>query len=330
MNKLVLAAKISKYIGLTKLCYFLNRNKKRVVAYHNVIPDEIWDNTFHLSHSMRLSSFKKQVEVLQKRFPIDLDIDNKKTAVITFDDGYMNQCTVASKYMDEKNIKGYFFCVGSLINEKRIFPIDLIQFWVSYVKGGRYKIIENIDVLISDNRKKSFDELENLFVTNKISVENLLRRLNELVSFESLIEKNKEMYILRFQGIETKMIEQMQRKGHKIGAHSYNHKRLVTLSKSELEEDIKICSELRESIYNTDIFCYPFGDIKDINEAVIDNLKKYKFKKAFAYRNSPLKDGQYNDYFLPRIFLHDTDDEDLIDFTLSGAKHFIRFLRLLP
>ena len=214
--------------------------------------------------------------------------------------------------------------------KKEFFPIDLIQFWVSYVKGGRYKIIENIDVLISDNRKKSFDELEDLFVTNKISVENLLRRLNELVSFESLIEKNREMYVLRFQGIETKMIEQMQKKGHKIGAHSYNHKRLVTLSKSELEQDIKKCSELRESIYNTDIFCYPFGDIKDINEAVIDNLKKYKFKKAFAYRNSPLKDGQYNDYFLPRIFLHDTDDEDLIDFTLSGAKHFIRFLRLLP
>ena len=57
-------AKISKYTGFTLLCYFLNRNRKRTIAYHNVIHDQYWDNSVHLAHSMKESSFRKQIEVI--------------------------------------------------------------------------------------------------------------------------------------------------------------------------------------------------------------------------------------------------------------------------
>ena len=83
-------------------------------------------------------------------------------------------------------------------------------------------------------------------------------------------------------------------------------------------------------LYNTKIFCYPYGSQKDISEKVIEELKKNNFTNSFAYSNAPLSGMDYNDYFMPRMFIPDTDDKDLINFVLSGAKHFVSFRRLLP
>ena len=155
-------AQISKYTGFTSLCYFLNRNRKRIIAYHNIIPDRYWDNSIHLAHSMKESSFRKQIEVIRKRFDVDLDIYNSKTVTLTFDDGYLNQYTVASKILDENKVKGYFFCVADLINDRKTLDIDMLQYWISYVPYGIYKIEEvdlNLNIRDEDSRKSEWQKI---------------------------------------------------------------------------------------------------------------------------------------------------------------------------
>ena len=70
-------AKISKITGFTSLCYRLNKNRKRTIAYHNIIPDKYWDDSLHLSHSMKESSFIKQLEVIQSKLGTTLNIRYK-------------------------------------------------------------------------------------------------------------------------------------------------------------------------------------------------------------------------------------------------------------
>lgn len=328
-------ARISKYTGFTSLCYFLNRNRKKTIAYHNVIPDELWDDSLHLDHSMKESSFKKQVEVIKKRFKVDLDIDNSKTLTITFDDGYLNQFTIASKILDDNNIKAYFFCVDDLINNKKTLDMDVLQFWVSYVPYGKYLISKiNLELNINSEAdrelcwKKISDKLdEGIKLIDMVVFLNESYQLNEIINSDTY---NKEMYKLRFSSIDIENIQAMKNKGNLIGAHSAKHLRLSTLNKEALEEDIRICADNIDKLYNTKVFCYPYGSVQDISNKVIDVVKGNGFEKAFAYSNGALKGYKYNEYFIPRIFLPDSDDEDLIEFVLSGAKHLIAFKKLLP
>lgn len=322
-------AKISKITGFTNLCYKLNKNRKRTIAYHNIIPDRYWDNSLHLDHSMKESSFRKQIEIMQDKFGCTLDIYNLDKVTITFDDGYKNQYSIASKILDDKDIQGYFFCTANVINNNQAFIMDRLQYWFSYVPYGVYNLDEiNIVLNIEDenSRKTEWKKISDIIGPVEIDkIEEILESLYPLYK----ININESLYKLRFEGITMNELNEMKNKGHKIGAHSANHKRLSNMNSDELEEDISICTEMLEKIYNTKSFCYPFGSKEDINENVIRSLSNKGFKNAFAYSNSPIEEG-YNTYFMPRMFLPDIDDLDVINFILSGAKHFLSFKVLLP
>ena len=327
-------AKISRYTGFTSFCYFLNRNRKRTIAYHNVIPDKCWDDSIHLAHSMKESSFRKQIDIIKDRFKVDLDIYNTKTLTLTFDDGYLNQYTVASKILDENEIVGYFFCVADLINNGKTLDMDMLQYWISYVPYGIYNVEEiNLKLYVRDEEsrknewKKVSDKLD-----EGIKLCDMKNMLDNIYKFEELRNyKNHEpMYKIRFNPINKESINKMKKNGHKIGAHTAKHLKLSGLSKFELIEDISICKYNIDKLYNTKIFCYPYGSQKDISEDVIEELKKNNFTNSFSYSNGPLNGMDYNDYFMPRMFIPDTNDDDLINFVLSGAKHFVSFRKLLP
>ena len=142
-------SKISSKIGFTKFCYFINRNRKRVIAYHNIIPDEYFDNSIHLSYSIKESNFKKHLDIINKNFSVGLDYRDPNQVTLTFDDGYINQYKVASKLLDKHNVLGYFFCAANLIEGEEPLTIDKITYWLSYVPYGKYRLEElRLDLII--------------------------------------------------------------------------------------------------------------------------------------------------------------------------------------
>lgn len=333
IDRLKKVARISKVMGFTKLCYFLNRNRKRVIAYHNVIPDKYFDDSLHLSHSMRESSFKAQLEIMKKKFKISNALEDSKAITITFDDGYLNQYEIASRLMDRYNMKGYFFCVGDLISKGETILMDRLQYWISYVEEGTYKL-EDLNITLElkdkDSRKREWQKISNI-LNSGVTQEKVEEEFEKACSFKNLREPNEKFLRLRFTPILKSNLKTMKGKGHLIGAHSAHHRRLSLMNEDQLQQDIKICKEALGSTFNTKVFAYPYGSKEDITPRVIEVIKKAGFKEAFGYSNGSLKgDLKYNKYFMPRMFLADTSDKELIDFTLSGAKHFIGFRRLLP
>lgn len=326
-------ARISKVTGFTRLCYFFNRNRKRVIAYHNVIPDKFFDDSLHLFHSMKESSFKAQLEVMRKRFRVSTDIEDVKSITLTFDDGYLNQYEIASKAMDRRNMKGYFFCVEDLISNGNPILMDMLQYWVSYVEEGTYKLEElniTLELRNEESRKLQWNKISEL-LNSGVTPEKVEEAFEKAYSFKYIKGPKEKFLKLRFAAIPKSSLKAMKEKGHYIGAHSAFHRRLSLMNEEQLKEDIDICKKAKENILNTNVFAYPYGSKEDISTTVLDIIAKAGFTRAFAYSNGPLKgEFQYNKYFMPRIFLADTSDKDLIDFTLSGAKHFIAFRRLLP
>ncbi|MBC5995842.1 hypothetical protein EAI30_00275 [Romboutsia ilealis] len=324
--------KISRYIGFNKLCYLLNKGRKRILMYHNIIPDEYFDDSINLEYSISESRFKNQIDFIEKRFKFGLDLENPNEVTITFDDGYQNQYSIGSKILDNKNIKGYFFCSESLINNDRILLIDKIQLWFDYVPYRLYKIDRlNLSFNISnrEERKQSWSKVQDLIFNNKSSMEEVELSLNEAYPFNK-IEVNKEFYKLRFNSIKESDINQMKDKGHKVGAHSSMHNILSNMNIKKLDKDIKRCVQNVGGIYNTDVFCYPFGTHDDVSDEVIDIVKSNKFKMGLASINSPNDKREYSKDFIPRIDISSIDDKYHIDFILSGARYLIRNKKLLP
>lgn len=329
-KKLIIKARLSKIFGLTKFCYFLNRNKKRIIGYHNIIPDRYFDESIHLECSHRESVFKNQLKIINSRFKVNLEIKEEGTATLTFDDGYFNQYSIASKIMDGMNNQGYFFCAVNLIDDKKILEIDKLMYWMSYVPFGEYNLDEiNYKLVIKEQwqRNEQWSILYEM-INKSFTFEDLSRILDKAYAFKN-IKIDDEFYNLRFKGITREDLNEMKKKNHKIGAHSVTHSIFSRMKTEDLEEEIKCCSRLLGDVYNTKLFAYPYGGKSDIPTEAEKMLSRNGFSSALAYGNSDVEGG-YSEYYIPRIILPDTDDADVIDFILSGAINMISYKKLLP
>ncbi len=324
--------KLCKFLGIYKLFYFLNRNRKKIIGYHNIIPDEYFDNSINLDYSIKNSEFKKHLDIINKRFKVGLNLYNTQEITLTFDDGYQNQYSQGSKILDEYNNKGYFFYAANLLNDIDTLLIDKIIFWVDYVKEGYYSNEKyNIEFSINDkkSRRLAWEKINNLIQDN-IKFDKIYKLLDEMYKFED-IKIYDEFYTMRFTSIKKCELEYMKKNGHKIGAHSSSHEILSKLSKEELENDIEKCKRLLDQgIYNTNTFCYPFGSEYEVNKETIKKIKEKGFKNAISFVNHPNLNIEYDNFFMPRITLPRTMDEDYIDFVLSGTLYFIKNKKLFP
>ena len=85
------------YSGLCALFYWLNRKAKRIITFHNVLPDAMFRGGVANGVSTSLSCFEKILDECRKRFEFSTDLFDAKTLTITFDDGYRNQYSTAFK-----------------------------------------------------------------------------------------------------------------------------------------------------------------------------------------------------------------------------------------
>ncbi|MDY3959735.1 polysaccharide deacetylase family protein [Romboutsia timonensis] len=324
--------KTSKVTGVTNLFYKLNKDRKIILAYHNVIPDKYFNDYIHLDYSIRESQFRKHLDVIKRRFNVGVDLYNTKEITITFDDGYKNQYSIASKILDEYNMNGYFFYVADLLEEKDILSIDKIQYWLDHVCPGKYenkKYNLVLDIEDTTSRRNQWIKIQTL-IDNKVSFDEICDILNDMYRFED-ININKKFYDLRFTPIKKYELNDMKENGHKIGAHSSSHNILSNMKKDDLNKDIDKCKDLlNKGIYNTKTFCYPFGGVEDVSEEVMNTVKEKGFSNAMSFMNTKLNNREYGQFFMPRMTLPNTYDEDYIDFILSGTYYFLRNRRLLP
>lgn len=327
----VIIAKISKITGITKLFYKLNKNRKKIIAYHNIIPDEFYNNYVNLICSTKESNFTRQLEIIKENFNVGLDFYNNNEVTLTFDDGYLNQYKIASKILDSKDIKGYFFLASNLLEKEDMLLIDKIQYWIDYVPCGIYVNKElNINEELNDleSRQSNWIKVNNL-IHNNTSMKKICDILNDIYPFDK-IKINNQFYNLRFTPITKANLEEMKRNGHKIGAHSASHQILSQMSKEEINHEIDTCYNMLGTVYNTKTFCYPYGGEEEVSSEVINIVKSRGFENAISFQDYLSNNKEFSNYFIPRITIPDTYDKDVIEFVLSGVKYFIKYRRLFP
>ena len=109
----------------------------------------------------------------------------------------------------------------------------------------------------------------------------------------------------------------LQDEGVTIGSHSYSHNHLAQLTLEELKEEIENSNKvfIKEIKNIPNLFAFPYGEV---DNKLIDLLKKYKFKAAFGQHSGVMNETS-NMYYLPRFSLNEKyGDVERIKFTANA------------
>ena len=284
---------LAYWSGVDSLFYWLNRKAKRIITFHNVLPDELYVNNLANGVSNSESGFRLIVGEIAKRYPFSTDVWDAKTCTITFDDGYVNQVEIAGRVLDEMGIPAILFVAGDLIGGKGPLLVDRLLHETESVE----KWVKEVWPALREGR------------------------LSTPRAGTPRGTVSEEYWRLRLTGVSKEILEGLRAKGWKIGWHTWRHLPLVSLSEDEVRKELECPAEFREEVLS-----YPFGNPEEVGETAIRVAKELGYPCAVS--NTHAAGAKHGRYFLPRMDL--LPNKYMIHFELSGAKFWLMTRRLLP
>lgn len=335
----LLIAKICYFLQLHRLAYFLNRNRKRLITFHNVLTDDVFVNNVANGVSCSLSCFKTIIEEISRYFDFSLNLDDAKTVTITFDDGYRNQVEIVAPYLMSKGIPAYIFVSGQLLppdedaisgrNETaRPLTIDLLLHWVSYAPNGEYDLYfagkKHFFQLFDHNRQQIWSSvLWPAFLNDSDSKGvALLDVLDSAYPISAILKELPEKYVAQRLGcVLVKQLDELRSKGWEIGWHTYSH---YPLSKLTYEE--KVLELISDKRCTSKVLSFPYGGPQEVDKDCLEIAQFQNYSTAVS--NVNIATDLTGVWFRSRMAL--SSNPILLHFELSGLKHLIKYRKLLP
>ena len=118
-------------------------------------------------------------------------------------------------------------------------------------------------------------------------------------------------------------IESLKAEGHFIGAHSEYHDCLSKLSPDRLHADMAACAAAIGPLFNTTIYCYPFGGPGEVHAETANACRQAGFSAAFL--NTPTRwSPSLGDFGIPRITLLNQHGRAGVHCRISGFEDHIK------
>lgn len=247
--------------SFTPNSFIKNNFQNTIIMYHGV--DSIGRNPFNTRHT-GVSDFSKQLKFIKKYCNIltlsdffeQKFIKNKVNISITFDDGYLNNYTIAKPVLEDMEIPATFFITG--LNQ---VGCDIL--WADYVNivsrlynrsieidGQLYVNVDGVyyaektNVSLYDYVKKERADFE-----FKLKI---MKAFDEVVEFKS-IERYCQYWKLM---TDEQIIETSKSKYVDIGSHGFLHNNLGSINHESA------CAEITSSI----------GYLQDLIQDEIDSI----------------------------------------------------------
>lgn len=299
------------YLGLDALFCFLNRHAKRILCFHNVLPDELFRSDLSAAGVMKLSDFERIVRECKKLFPITTDVMDPKSLTLTFDDGYRNQYTVVYKCLKTLGVPACVFVSGQ---KDEPLVIDIIDHW---------NLLAPAEV-VGDRSRFWNEKIWPVYQRDwKGRGREAIAYCDKLHPISSAFEKMSPEYrAQRFGYITEGELDEMRRDGWLIGWHTRSHYPLAYLPASELEGELTPPDKRMLSL----CFSYPYGVESQVGLDAIACVKALGYPNAVS--NTVYSTLNTTLHFMPRLQV--PADKYRIAYELSGLGHFMRTKRLLP
>ena len=84
-------AVVSYFSGFDAVCRFLTRGRKRVIMYHNVLPESLMRKDVANSFTTSEAEFRRDIRYFKGKYGISNDMNDAERVAISFDDGFKSQ-----------------------------------------------------------------------------------------------------------------------------------------------------------------------------------------------------------------------------------------------
>lgn len=328
----LLIAMFCYWTGIVWLFYKLNRHGKRIITFHNVIPESLFPDGQIIGLTNTEETFRSIIRVIKSHFNISTDVLDSTTATLTFDDGYKNQLEVAGKILNEEGeIPAIVFIAGRMIDNNNEFDcliVDRLLHWTWLAPCGHYSITQDTTIVFEMTKENRTDIWEYViwpaFCNDFDSKgERLMDQLDKQYGNANIMNVCDGEYTrLRLQGIGAADMERYEKKGWLFGWHTQNHYPLSKLSTKEKREEIKPQTDKMKSI----VFSYPYGELESVDAECLH------IAEIVGYPSAVSNVGEANllmgKFFIPRMML--SSNFYLCNLELCGLKYFLKTRRLLP
>tara|TARA_R110001583_G_scaffold154316_1_gene305986 strand:- start:15415 stop:16389 length:975 start_codon:yes stop_codon:yes gene_type:complete len=243
----------------TGLGLVLGANKLSILIYHQVLPD--YDPM--RPDEITAARFDQHLDWIKSAFNV-LTLDEAVNAlknrclpprslVITFDDGYENNCSVALPLLEKYGLKATFFIATDFLDGGIMWNDRIIEAMRVYPHN-------EIDLSWLD---MGIRPIETLPERQALAYE-LLPRIKHLPAEERQEEVDRICSGTDSPGglmLSSLQVQQLHRSGMEIGGHTCSHPILAKLETSVLEREISANKEILEQLIGEPVrsFAYPNG-----------------------------------------------------------------------
>ncbi len=296
-----------------------------VVMYHYV--RDTGKTDYPAIKALSVQDFETQLDYLQANFDVlhfpdfEAAMQGKKTyekptALLTFDDGFIDHYETVFPIFKRRGISGVFFLVDSTLDETPfLVNVHKTHFLLAKLGAKAFDDVVKAELL---GRKVTFDrsQREGIYRYDEKKDFDVKRLLNYDLPFEiadtileDLFSRHigdsvafaKSLYLSRPQ------IREMAASGMTFGPHTRSHRVLSRLTPNEQHKELEHGAGLiRELTGQTSVpLCYPYGHPHTYSKETPQILAETGHSMAFNTVRAPVRFGVDAPFALPR---YDTKD----------------------
>lgn len=247
--------------------------------------------------------FKTQIEYFKNKFNIvtmEQVIESIQTGesyrlpdnalLLTFDDGYIDNYTVAYPILEEYGLQGSFFIPGKTFATHQLLDVNKIHYILAsadiyklvedlkkqmdYYRGSEYQYASTDELFHEYAVANRFDIKETIFVKRMLQTV-LPEKLRNTISsnlFEKYVGVTEEQLAYELYMTE-EQVRTMKRHGMFIGIHGYDHYWLGNLPQEQMKEDISLALDVLDQFIDRKqwVMNYPYGSY---NQEVIRYIRQ--------------------------------------------------------
>lgn len=282
-------------LRLEKLLSFFTKNENLILCFHGVSTVKSDFNNRH----MAVSQFESLIVYLKQNFEIvsnqeifSNNISSKKRISITFDDGYLNNYTIALPILKKHNIPATFFITTESLE------IDNYCLWPEIFDALKIKTPN--EIIKFNNEEFHF---VNHILRNKTSNATIYDYVKKMgqerqIAFEDFISRYKVKEILDtvnpelIKFCDLNQIKEMSKSPNiEIGSHTHRHYNLSNINHDLVRQELDLSKKILERVIEKPVVSigYPDGDYSEVVKNIAEEVG-YSRQLAVTFRDK--KDTQ--------------------------------------
>lgn len=298
-------------VGKAAICYLVdrsglnaigrahNRDSVSVLCYHGVISDEYGDHPVRLPNMVTVTEFRQHMNELRRLFnPVTIGDVRKwvtgsgslprHAVLVTFDDGYANSLTHASKVLLETGVPAAFFLPTGYIGDRRVLWPTEVYLRVYTWRNHSLPLPDGSEIDLSEDpqaRTAIATAVEEM--CKELPIEEANQYLCQLRGSSSpweVTQKFGKAGQEMFSFLSWDQVRELHRLGFDIGSHSVEHPILSRISTERLVNELRCSKQTIENQLGTECysFAYPNGGPRDFDRRTPSAIVESGYELAFT------------------------------------------------